>query len=118
MENSLGTVTADNANNTSKIGNALKAMGMLATGSGWMREDNKVATTTGKVGDKLSTVSTLSSTLSDITNDVKTGKEQLSTLDKEYAEKQKTTKEGEAKAKEKHEDSIVSDAEKLKVTTS
>jgi hypothetical protein len=118
MENSLGTVTADNANNTSKIGNALKAMGMLATGSGWMREDNKVATTTGKVGDKLSTVSTLSSTLSDITNDVKTGKEQLSTLDKEYAEKEKATKEGEAKAKEKHEDSIVSDAEKLKVTTS
>jgi hypothetical protein len=118
MENSLGTVTADNANNTSKIGNALKAMGMLATGSGWMREDNKVATTTGKVGDKLSTVSTLSSTLSDITNDVKTAKEQLATLDKESAEKEKTTKEGEAKAKEKHEDSIVSDAEKLKVTTS
>ncbi|WP_309733180.1 hypothetical protein [Chamaesiphon sp. OTE_75_metabat_556] len=118
MENSLGTVTADNANNTSKIGNALKAMNMLATGSGWMREDNKIATTTGKVGDKLSTINTLSTGLTDITNDIKSAKEQLETLDKEQESKDKATKEGEAKATEKHEDATVPDADKLKVTIS
>jgi peptidoglycan hydrolase CwlO-like protein len=118
MENSLGTVTADNANNTSKIGNALKAMGMLATGSGWMREDNKVATTTGKIGDKLSTINNLSSTLTDITNDVKSATEQIKTLDKEQKAKDKSTKEGEIKAKEKHEDSTVPDADKIKATIS
>jgi hypothetical protein len=118
MENSLGTVTADNANNTSKIGNALKAMGMLATGSGWMREDNKVATTTGKIGDKLSTINNLSSTLTDITNDVKSATEQIKTLDKEQEAKDKSTKEGEIKAKEKHEDSTVPDADKIKATIS
>jgi hypothetical protein len=116
MENSLGTVTSDNANNTSKIGNALKAMGMLATGSGWMREDNKVATTTGNVGDKLSTINTLSSSLTDITNDVKSAKEQLETLDKEQATKQNAAKAGETKATEKHEDATVPDAEKIKAT--
>jgi hypothetical protein len=118
MENSLGTVTADNANNTSKIGNALKAMGMLATGSGWMREDNKVATSTGKVGDKLSTINTLSTGLNDITNDIKSAKEQLETLDNEQQEKDKATKEGEAKATEKHEDATVPDADKIKATIS
>jgi hypothetical protein len=118
MENSLGTVTADNANNTSKIGNALKAMNMLSTGSGWMREDNKVATSTGKVGDKLSTINTLSTGLTDITNDIKSAKEQLETLDKEQETKDKATKEGETEAKEKHEDATVPDAEKLKATIS
>jgi hypothetical protein len=118
MENSLGTVTADNANNTSKIGNALKAMGMLATGSGWMREDNKIATSTGKVGDKLSTINALSTGLNDITNDIKSAKQQIETLDNEQQEKDKATKEGEAKATEKHEDATVPDAEKLKATIS
>jgi hypothetical protein len=116
MENSLGTVTADNANNTSRIGNALKAMGMLATGSGWMREDNKVATNAGKIGDKLSTINTLSSTLTDITNDVKTATEQIQTLDKEQAARERSTSEGETKAKETHEDASVSDADKIKAT--
>jgi hypothetical protein len=116
MENSLGTVTADNANNTSKIGNALKAMNMLSTGSGWMREDNKIATSTGKVGDKLSTINTLSTGLNDITNDIKSAKEQLETLDKEQEAKDKATKEGETKATEKHEDATVPDAEKIKAT--
>jgi hypothetical protein len=118
MENSLGTVTADNANNTSKIGNALKAMGMLATGAGWMREDNKVATTTGSVGNKLSTINTLSTGLTEVTNDIKSAKEQVETLDKEQAAKDKATKEGETKAKEKHEDSTIPDADKIKATIS
>jgi hypothetical protein len=118
IENSLGTVTADNANNTSKIGNALKAMGMLTTGSGWMREDNKVATTTGNVGNKLSTINSLSTSLTEVTNDVRSAKEQVETLDKEQAAKYKATKEGETKAKEKHEDSTVPDADKIKATIS
>ncbi len=109
LNNSIGSVTADNANNTSKIGNALKAMGMLATGEGWMREDNKISTGVGKVGDSLTNISGLASSLTDITNDVKTAKQSLATLDKEQAEKEKIAKEGEYKATVKHADPEIPD---------
>jgi hypothetical protein len=109
LNNTIGTVTADNANNTSKIGNALKSMGMLANGDGWMREDNKISTGTGNLGDKLTNISGLASSLTDITNDVKTATEAQKTLDKEQAEKEKTTKKGEQKATEKHVDSEIPD---------
>lgn len=111
LNNTIGKVTEDNANNTSKIGNALKAMGMLASGEGWMREDNKVNQGVGKVGGGLESVSGLASSLSEIISDVKTAKEQLESLDKEQAEKEKSAKEGEEKATDKHEDSWVPDAD-------
>lgn len=117
LNNTIGKVTEDNANNTSKIGNALKAMGMMASGEGWMREDNKVSGGIGKVVTGLETVGGLASSLSDIISDVKTGKEQLAELDKEQAEKEKAAKEGETKATEKHADSVVPDAEKIQGAT-
>lgn len=113
FNNSIGKVASDNANNTSKIGNAMKAMGMMASGDSWMREDNKVTSGVGKVGDKLQAVEGFASALADITNDIKTAKEQQDTLDKDYKEKEKEGKEGEAKATEKHEDKIIADADRL-----
>jgi hypothetical protein len=117
LNNTIGKVTEDNANNTSKIGNALKAMGMMASGEGWMREDNKVASGVGKVGAKLESVGGFASSLSEIISDVKSAKEQQTSLDKEQAEKQKSAKEGEAKATEKHADSVIPDIERIQGAT-
>jgi hypothetical protein len=111
--NSLGKVTEDNANNTSKIGNALKSMGMMLSGQGWMNEDNKVNPTVAGVGGKLENISGLASSLSEITNDVQSAKEELESLDKAQAEKEKEAKEGEAKASEKNEDKEIPDLERL-----
>jgi hypothetical protein len=117
LNNTIGKVTEDNANNTSKIGNALKAIGMMASGEGWMREDNKVAGGVGKVGAKLESVGGFASSLSEIISDVKSAKEQQASLDKEQTEKEKTAKEGESKATEKHADSVIPDLEIIQGAT-
>jgi hypothetical protein len=114
FNNSIGKVTEDNANNTSKIGNALKAMGMMASGESWMKEDNKVATGTAKFSSTLGSISGLASTLSDISNDVKSAKEEQDSLDKAQEDKLKQTKESEDKAIEKNEDKVVEDADRVR----
>jgi hypothetical protein len=111
VQNSLGNVTEKNANNTSKIGNALKMMGMMSTGDGWMNENNKVATGIGGVGGKLDGISGLASSLTDVVSDVKTAKEQQETLDKEQTDREKADQESTDKAKEKHADPDVSDVQ-------
>jgi hypothetical protein len=107
--NSLGKVAENNANNTSKIGNALRAMQMMASGEGWMNEDNKVNSGVGKVGSKLESITGLSSSLGEITSDVKSAKEAQESLDKEQKSKEAEHKKGEEKATNKHSDLEIPD---------
>jgi hypothetical protein len=113
LHNSNAKVTADNANNTSRIGNALKAIGMLSTGQGWMNEDNKVAGGIAQFGSAMSTVSNLSSSLGEITEDVKSASKNQQDLDKEQAEREKVTQEGLNKAKTDNADDVIPDLDKI-----
>jgi hypothetical protein len=115
LNNTVGKVTEDNANNTSIIGNAMKAMGMLAGNVPWMNEDNKVQVGVGKVGAALTNVSGLSSSLSDITSDVKTQKEQQKSLDKQYEDRKAADKEGVKKATETNADEEILELEVIGV---
>jgi hypothetical protein len=109
MTNSVGKVAEDNANNTSKIGNALKSMGMLKDAEPWMNENNKVSGGLNSLGGKLDSVSGLASSLGAITTEVKTAKKSQEDLDKEYATKQKEIKESVAKSSDKNSDKIIPD---------
>lgn len=113
INNSVGKVTEKNANNTSIIGNAMKAMGMIGGEVPWMNEDNKVNTGVGKVGIALDTISGLSSTLAEITNDVKSQKTEQAELDKAYKERQQEEENGGKKAKENNEDETILELEAL-----
>ena len=113
ITNTVGAVTEKNANNTSIIGNAMKAMGMIGGNVPWMNEDNKVNSGVGKVGAALDTVSGLSNNLAEISRDVKSQKEEQSNLDKSYKERQKEDKEGDKKAKENNEDETILELEAL-----
>jgi hypothetical protein len=113
LNNTVGKVTEKNANNTSIIGNAMKAMGMISGDVPWMNEDNKVNTGVGKVGVALDTISGLSSTLAEITSDVKTQKTEQADLDKAYKERQEEDDKGGKKAKENNEDETILELEAL-----
>jgi hypothetical protein len=115
LNNTVGKVTEDNANNTSIIGNAMKAMGMLAGNVPWMNEDNKVQVGVGKVGASLTNVSGLSSSLSEITSDVKTQKEQQKSLDNQYQDRKAADKEGVKKATENNADEEILELEVIGV---
>jgi hypothetical protein len=118
VQNSLGGVTEKNADNTSKIGNALKMMGMMASGQGWMNENNKVNTAAAGFTGKLEGISGLASSLTDVTNEVKSAKEQQETLDKEHTDREKAETESTEKATEKHADPDVPDAHSVGGTES
>jgi hypothetical protein len=115
LNNTVGKVTEDNANNTSKIGNAMKAMGMLGSDVPWMNEENKVQVGVGKLGASLTNVSGLSSSLSDITSDVKTQKEQQKSLDKQFADRKAADKEGVEKATKLNTDEEILELEVIGV---
>lgn len=113
LNNTVGKVTETNANNTSKIGNALKAMGMIGGDVPWMNEDNKVQTGIGKISAAVDTVSGLSNSLTEISSDVKTQIKEQADLDKQYQEREKTDKKGVEKSTAINADEYILELEKL-----
>jgi hypothetical protein len=113
FKNKLTNLVTKNADNTSKIGNALKMVGMIADTETWMNENNKVNSVASGVKEKLESVSGLASTLTDITETVKTSKEQLANATKSDVDEEKKDKDGEDKATEKHSDKDIPDARAL-----
>jgi hypothetical protein len=113
LNNTVGKVTETNANNTSKIGNAMKAMGMIGGDVPWMNEDNKVQVGVGKVGEALDKISGLSNSLAEISSDVKTQIDEQKNLDKQYKEREKSDKDGVSKATEIHADEYIAELETL-----
>ena len=109
--NTLGNAVETNANNTSKIGNALKAAGVLDEKMKWMDEQIQVKIEgMGKLtelNNSLNTVESVSTNLQSITKDLLTSKQELDKLDKDYEEKKKQSSEGVAKAEETHTDKEV-----------
>ncbi len=82
----------EGANNTSKIGNALRRAGVLD--DKLTRMDEKIAINVDKsqlktLNDKLSKVTNVSSELQSVTADMKTGKDELKQLETERTEKLK-----------------------------
>ena len=113
INNTVGAVTEKNANNTSIIGNAMKAMGMIGGNVPWMNEDNKVNAGAGKVGVALDTISGLSNSLAEVTSDVKSQVKSQADLDKQYKERTKEDENGGKKAKESNEDENILELEIL-----
>jgi hypothetical protein len=113
LNNTVGKVTETNANNTSKIGNAMKAMGMIGGDVPWMNEDNKVQAGVGKVGEAIDKISGLSNNLAEISSDVKTQIQEQTNLDKQYKEREKVDKDGVKKATEIHADEYIAELETL-----
>ena len=113
LDNTIGKVTEKNANNTSIIGNALKAMGMISGDVPWMDEDNKVNVVGGKVGIKLDKVSGLSNSLSEISSDVKTQVEEQKNFDKEEKARLKSDRDGTKKSTESNSDKDIPDLQTL-----
>ncbi len=86
----------ENAQNTSKIGNALRRCGAVDEKLAAM--DEKIAVNIDKsqakiLNEKLAKVSNVSSELSGIAGDMKTAKDELAQIDKDKAEKEKEAKE-------------------------
>jgi hypothetical protein len=113
LNNTVGKVTETNANNTSKIGNAMKAMGMIGSEVPWMNEDNKVQAGVSKVGEAIDKISGLSNNLAEISSDVKTQIQEQTNLDKQYKEREKVDKDGVKKATEIHADEYIAELETL-----
>jgi hypothetical protein len=109
LDNTIGKVTEKTANNTSFIGNALKAMQMIGGEVPWMHEDNKVNPGISKLGDSLESVSGLASSLNEITEDVKSFKETQEDLDKQQQESEEENKKNTDKATETNSDKEIPD---------
>lgn len=91
----------ENAQNTSKIGNALRRAGVVDEKLAIM--DEKIAVNVDKsqvkiLNEKLSKVSNVSSELSGIAGDLKTAKDELKQIDKDKVEKEKEAKEKKSEA--------------------
>jgi hypothetical protein len=113
LNNSVGKVTETNADNTSKIGNALKAMGMIGGDVPWMNEKNKVNVGAGKFGVALDTVSGLSNSLAEISSDVKTQVAEQANLDKEFNYRKAAEQEGVKQSTEINADEYIAELETL-----
>jgi hypothetical protein len=85
-------------------------MQMIGGNIPWMAEDNKVNSGIGKLGAKLESVSGLASSLSDMTQEVKSFKESQDALDKDYKEHEDNDKKQIDKATDIHSDTEVPDA--------
>lgn len=109
LDNTVGKVTEKNANNTSIIGNAMKAMGMIGGDVPWMNEDNKVNTGVGKVGIALDTISGLSNSLAEISSDVKTQIDEQANIDKQEQYRQAADKKATEKSTESNTDKDIPD---------
>ena len=114
----LNQAVEQNANNTSRIGNAMKSAGIIGDGINWFNEQISAREAApGKITDlnnALTKAGTFSSDLSAIIQDVSTGKTELEKLDKEAKEKAKETKEGETKAIETHTDPVIPEIPEIK----
>jgi hypothetical protein len=113
LNNSVGKVTETNANNTSIIGNAMKAMGMIGGNIPWMNEKNKVNVGAGKFGVALDTVSGLSNSLAEISSDVKTQIAEQSNLDKEFNYRKAAEDDGIKQSTELNADEYIAELETL-----
>lgn len=113
FKNKLTGLVTRNADNTSKIGNALKTVGMIADTETWMNENNRVNSAASQFKDKLESVSGLSSNLSDITETVKSSKQQIDSTFKSDSEEKKKDDEGETTATEKYSEPDNPDAEAI-----
>jgi hypothetical protein len=104
----LSNAIEQGANNTSRIGNAMKSAGIIGDGIKWMNEKiSAKQNAPGKIGDlnnALSAVDTLSSDLSSIVADVSTAKEQQEQLQKDFDAKQKDKEQAEGKVTEIYTD--------------
>jgi hypothetical protein len=104
----LSNAVEEGANNTSRIGNALKSTGIIGEKINWMNEQiTAKQNAPGKIQDvtnALSKVDSFASDLTSIVSDVKTGKEEEDRLQKEFDDKEKEKKDGEEKAVETHTD--------------
>jgi hypothetical protein len=89
-------------NNTGKIGNALKAAGLIDNTIGTFEE--KISARPGKVGDLTSAIEkagTVSASLSSAASDVKSGQEELARLDQEEADRLKEGEKGKTEAEKR-----------------
>lgn len=111
----LGDALARSSNNTSRIGNLLMSGGWIDKKAQPFEENIQVKINQpGKVGSVVSalgTVSELTDDLTSITEEIKTGKEQLESLDKQAAEQQqnndKSSIEGQQEARSKYFDADI-----------
>lgn len=113
FKDKLTNLVTKNADNTSKIGNALKTVGMIADTETWMNENNKVNSVASGVKEKLESVSGLASTLTEITETVKTSKEQIKDALKGTSDEQKKDEDAGKKVTEKYEDKDTPDIRAL-----
>jgi hypothetical protein len=101
----LGNAIEQGANNTSKIGNALTAMGFLDKSIGRFEENISAKQGSSKlvnVDKALQVGATTSASLTQAVADVKSGREELEQIDKDYEAKQKEIEEGKEKADKKY----------------
>jgi hypothetical protein len=114
LDNTIGKVTEKTANNTSIIGNAMKAMNMIGDKVPWMSEDNKVNSGASKLGAKLETAGGLASSLGEMIADVKTAKQAQADLDKQQQDRESEDKNSTEKATDTHADKDVPDADAIR----
>jgi hypothetical protein len=91
VSNALGNAVETGANNTGKIGNALRAMGFFDKSIGAFEEKVSAKQSTSKlasVNSSLQTATSVSQSLSQAVSDVKTGREEQEALDKDFEAKQ------------------------------
>jgi hypothetical protein len=101
VSSALGNAVEIGANNTGKIGNALKAAGFLDRSIGAFEEKVSAKQSSSKLVDAnnaLQVAQTASSALSQAVSDIKTGKDEQEALDKEFEAKQKESKESKSDA--------------------
>jgi hypothetical protein len=91
VSSALGNAVETGANNTGRIGNALRAMGFFDRSIGAFDEKVSAKQSTSKlanVNNSLQTTSTVSQSLTQAVSDVKSGKDEQEALDKEFEAKQ------------------------------
>jgi hypothetical protein len=107
----LSNAIEQGANNTSRVGNALKSAGIIGGGINWMNEQitarSGAKSKIGDVTNALSNVGSLADDLSAIVADVNTAKEEIEKLNKDAEAKENEKLEGEEKAVETHTDEEV-----------
>ncbi len=92
VSNTLGNAVEIGTNNTGKIGNALRAMGFFDKSIGAFEEKvsaNQSSSKLNSVNNQLQTASSVSQSLSQATADIKTGRDEQETLDKDFEAKQR-----------------------------
>jgi hypothetical protein len=90
VSSALGNAVEVGANNTGKIGNALRAMGFFDRSIGAFEEKVSAKQSTSKltsVNNSLQTAQSVSTSLTQAVGDIKSGQEEQAALDKDFEEK-------------------------------